>query len=333
MQSVPDRPCVEKLQPFRPRSTNNSLNHKDFVGILFALVAPLLIITCVVLAISFRTKLTVWVPCAVFAIIIVIAMVIVLVTTPTVVLYPLSTPIVMRHQTPPVFADAVEKFALARTLEEAAPAIQQEYQNFKKLTEDGRGLVATKDTFGTSNVAIGEGGVQENEWRLFNIKLGKQYMPGALDYFPALCAELAKPEASDVVGCVLSILQPGVRIPPHVGYSKSVIRYFLVLDVPSTDPDQCFLCVNGTRYTFQEGKVSVWDDTFPHMVENNTDKTRALVYFDVNRPNLSKFETKLADASKYAFFNSGLVAKQAKVQRRRLVDIGLMTDVSKAKAI
>jgi len=72
-------------------------------------------------------------------------------------------------------------------------------------------------------------------------------------------------------------------IPIHVGYYKGIMRYMLPLIVPD-DRENCFLWVNGLKYSWENGKGVLWDDTYPHKVYNNTNQNRILLYMDIVRP-------------------------------------------------
>lgn len=80
-----------------------------------------------------------------------------------------------------------------------------------------------------------------------------------------------------------SILAPGKIIPLHRGVTKGLIRGHLGLVVPP-EPDRCFMDVGGVRCTWEEGRLLVFDDTFPHAVSNLTDHERVVLLFDFPRP-------------------------------------------------
>jgi aspartyl/asparaginyl beta-hydroxylase (cupin superfamily) len=86
----------------------------------------------------------------------------------------------------------------------------------------------------------------------------------------------------------MSMLDGDTEIPMHTGYFKGLMRYMLPLQVPQ-DREKCFLCVNGLKYTWQEGVGVLWDDMFPHRVENRTDEVRIVLYMDIKRSNRPSF--------------------------------------------
>jgi len=80
-----------------------------------------------------------------------------------------------------------------------------------------------------------------------------------------------------------SVLAPGKHIPPHRGPYKGVLRCHLGLMVPEPN-EECWIEVGGERAHWQEGHCLVFDDTYKHQVQNNTDGMRVVLFIDVLRP-------------------------------------------------
>lgn len=80
-----------------------------------------------------------------------------------------------------------------------------------------------------------------------------------------------------------SVLSPGKHIPLHRGPYKGLLRCHLGLKIPEPKQD-CWIEVGGERATWQEGECLVFDDTYKHQVQNNTDGTRVVLFIDVIRP-------------------------------------------------
>jgi ornithine lipid ester-linked acyl 2-hydroxylase len=81
-----------------------------------------------------------------------------------------------------------------------------------------------------------------------------------------------------------SILAPGKIVPSHRGITKGLIRGHLGIVVPSSDPAECYMDVGDVRCTWREGKILLFDDSYPHGVGNHTDQERAVLLFDFPRP-------------------------------------------------
>ena len=89
-----------------------------------------------------------------------------------------------------------------------------------------------------------------------------------------------------------SILAPGARLPTHRGPYKGVLRLHLGLLIP--DPEKCGIRVGDDVRHWQEGKVLIFDDTFPHAAWNDTDRHRVVLFVDLMRP--SRFPANLVNA-------------------------------------
>jgi beta-hydroxylase len=166
-----------------------------------------------------------------------------------------------------------------------------ELNNLLEQTNNGKDIRHTRTSFGNQNAIIGSDADENRAWRIYHIRLGKSFTKHGLKNFPILCKTLEK--CPEVVACSISIIDEKTYIPMHVGYFKGVIRYMLALKVPK-EKDKCFLCVNGQKYVWTEGEDILWDDIYPHRVENNTLENRVVIYMDVKRP-LNKILSHLRD--------------------------------------
>lgn len=80
-----------------------------------------------------------------------------------------------------------------------------------------------------------------------------------------------------------SVLAPGKRIPLHRGPYRGLLRCHLALMVPEQRA-RCRIEVGGEWATWEEGRCLVFDDTYKHQVENDTDGVRVVLFIDVLRP-------------------------------------------------
>ena len=142
-------------------------------------------------------------------------------------------------------------------------------------------LVATKDTFNGENAYIGSGSTKDgNTWRIHLVKVMNGFCKDAAIHFPILRACLL--QRPEVLSCAVSVLEPGVKIPMHMGYHKGILRYMVAVDVP-TDKTGVWLNVNGLVKHWEEGRDFLWDDMYPHAVYNTTNQTRVVLYMDILR--------------------------------------------------
>ncbi len=80
-----------------------------------------------------------------------------------------------------------------------------------------------------------------------------------------------------------SVLAPGKHIPLHRGPYKGLLRCHLALIVPQPAQD-CWIEVGGERAHWMANTCMVFDDTYKHRVENNTDGLRVVLFLDILRP-------------------------------------------------
>jgi beta-hydroxylase len=84
-----------------------------------------------------------------------------------------------------------------------------------------------------------------------------------------------------LVLAMFSIMDPGTYVPLHKGVSKALLNGHLGLDVPAGD---CRIEVGGETRGWENGKLLILDDTFPHQVWNNTDERRVVLLMQIRRP-------------------------------------------------
>jgi beta-hydroxylase len=120
---------------------------------------------------------------------------------------------------------------------------------------------------------------QNEKWRLAMLKIyGKN--TDLCKFFPVTCSIINK-----IPRCRLSmfsILEPNKKIPKHKGSSKCVLRYHLGLIIPK-DYENCSITINNERRVWEEGKDIIFDDTFEHFVENNTNEQRVVLFLDIQK--------------------------------------------------
>jgi len=207
---------------------------------------------------------------------------------PIVLMYAVSQFATRSKRTPAVMTnDALEpeEKALIDDLESNYPEIKEEV--YKLLAHQN--FTLTKDTYDKQNTHIGSdtrlyckgGQCVEEGWKLHNVNVGELFNPAALEHMPTFC-DLAKRHGDTMISSVVSLLPGKTKIPPHVGYSSLVKRLMLAVEVPEPS-DRCYLCVNGEKLTWTEGKTFMWDDTYPHGVWNETESRRLIIYMDVLR--------------------------------------------------
>ena len=85
---------------------------------------------------------------------------------------------------------------------------------------------------------------------------------------------------------LISILKPGTHIPPHHG----MINTRLICHIPLVVPKGCRLRVGAETREVVEGQAMIFDDSFEHEAWNDGDAVRALLLFEIWRPDISEDE-------------------------------------------
>lgn len=85
-----------------------------------------------------------------------------------------------------------------------------------------------------------------------------------------------------VNGAMLTILPPGGKLTRHLDPLACSLRYHLGLKTPNDD--RCYINVDGRPHAWRDGEAILFDETFIHFVENETDQPRLILMCDVERP-------------------------------------------------
>lgn len=85
---------------------------------------------------------------------------------------------------------------------------------------------------------------------------------------------------------LISILRPGTHIPPHTG----MLNTRLVCHIPLVVPAKCRLRVGCETRDVVEGKAMIFDDSVEHEAWNDGDAVRAVLLFEIWRPEISDDE-------------------------------------------
>ena len=131
-----------------------------------------------------------------------------------------------------------------------------------------------------NNNDIGFNSFFKRGWKRFYLKWYDQPLPSA----QALCprtVELLK-SIPAVKGAMFALLDPRSHLNPHRDPFAGSMRYHLGLVTPNSDA--CFISVDGERYFWKDGEAVLFDETYIHFVENNTDETRIILLCDIERP-------------------------------------------------
>lgn len=130
------------------------------------------------------------------------------------------------------------------------------------------------------NNDIGFNSFFKRGWKRFYLKWYDQPLPSAQALCPKTVALL---EATPSVnGAMIALLSPRSHLNPHRDPFAGSLRYHLGL--VTANSDDCYISVDGNRYAWRDGEGLMFDETYIHSVENNTDVTRLVLLCDIERP-------------------------------------------------
>lgn len=134
-------------------------------------------------------------------------------------------------------------------------------------------------------------------WSAFYLWKGGAPVPENIARCPSVMAALADAPLCRIPGrtpsVLFSLLRPGARIAPHHGFTNA--RF--ICHLPLIVPEGCAMRVGAETRAWTEGKACAFDDSIEHEAwNNNPDRLRVVMIFDVWRPELSETERELVSA-------------------------------------
>ena len=134
-------------------------------------------------------------------------------------------------------------------------------------------------------------------WSAFYLIKSGEIVEEAARRCPATLKALKAAPLTDAPGrtpsVLFSLLRPGVRIPPHTGYTNAR----LICHLPLVVPEGCGLRVGNETRQWEEGKALVFDDSMEHEAWNGSARPRVVLLFDIWRPELTAEEQELVAAT------------------------------------
>jgi beta-hydroxylase len=92
-------------------------------------------------------------------------------------------------------------------------------------------------------------------------------------------------------GAMFALLPPGGRLVAHRDPYAGSLRYHLGLVTPHADT--CKIFIDGEPYFWKDGEDVLFDETYIHCAENESDVTRLVLFCDVERPMTNGLMTRI----------------------------------------
>lgn len=159
--------------------------------------------------------------------------------------------------------------------------VLEETHNFEKIRKEVSELLKKNniDCFSKYHSTDLDNNSIEKCWKWFPLLDHKSWHKENCKSLPYLSKLLSG--NSNIVSASISIIEPGMKIPPHRGYMKSVLRYHLGIIIPKDKKP--FITVDNQKYYWKEGEGIMFDDMYIHYVENPSGYRRAVLFIDVLR--------------------------------------------------
>jgi hypothetical protein len=179
-----------------------------------------------------------------------------------------------------------ETFPWIVELEAAAPAMRDEIE---RVLADEQGVEPyVRET--ANRASRGHSLLNDARWSAFHLlKDGERVEENAvrcplimrlLELLPIPHIKRRSPMA------LISILRPGTHIPPHNG----MLNTRLICHIPLVVPPGCRLRVGAETRDVVEGQAMIFDDSIEHEAWNDGDAVRAVLLFEIWRPEISEDE-------------------------------------------
>ncbi|WP_027967555.1 aspartyl/asparaginyl beta-hydroxylase domain-containing protein [Halomonas halocynthiae] len=117
-------------------------------------------------------------------------------------------------------------------------------------------------------------------WKRFYLKWYGASLPSANLLCPRT-VELIN-SVPEVKGAMFAMLPPGAKLVKHRDPYAGSLRYHLGLVTPNSD--DCYIDVDGEVYSWRDGDAVIFDETYLHYAENNTEHNRIILFLDIKRP-------------------------------------------------
>lgn len=166
------------------------------------------------------------------------------------------------------------------------PELLKIKENWKVISEEAQQLYdqgyfdQTNKPDSTAYYDIGFRTFYKYGWSKFYLK----WYGYTHDSAKALCPktiEILK-DVKSVNGAMFSLLPVGSKLTRHLDPVACSLRYHLGLVTPNSD--SCFINVDGQNYSWRDGEAFMFDETYLHYANNNSDKYRLILMCDVERP-------------------------------------------------
>lgn len=161
------------------------------------------------------------------------------------------------------------------------PELQPLQSNWEEIKKEGEHLLKlTEIKSSDSYDDAGFNSFFKTGWKRFYLKWYDDAHPSAKVLCPVTTGIIN--QIPGIKAAMFASLPDGGRLPQHRDPYAGSIRYHLGLSTPNQD--SCFIDVDGTRYSWRDGEVVLFDETYIHYAENKSGENRIILFCDIERP-------------------------------------------------
>ena len=117
-------------------------------------------------------------------------------------------------------------------------------------------------------------------WKRFYLKWYGATLNSAKELCPVTTQLVS--QVPSVKGAMFAMLPPGARLVKHRDPYAGSLRYHLGLVTPNSEA--CHIDVDGEKHSWKDGEAVMFDETFIHYAENQTEQNRIVLFLDIKRP-------------------------------------------------
>lgn len=161
------------------------------------------------------------------------------------------------------------------------PELQLLRKNWKVIREEAQKLVEQGHIKASENFDdAGFNSFFKTGWKRFYLKWYQDFLPSAQSLCPKT-VELLKSTPS-VNAAMFALLSKKGKLVTHRDPYAGSLRYHLGLMTPNSE--KCRIIVDGIPYAWKDGEDVLFDETYIHTAENDTEQDRIILFCDVERP-------------------------------------------------
>lgn len=162
------------------------------------------------------------------------------------------------------------------------PQLQVLQDNWQVFREEAMKLAeaAANEPLPEKRVDVAFNSFLRRGWRRFYLKWYDEPLPSARTLCPK-STELVE-SIPGLRAAMFAVLPPGGTLMKHRDPYAGSLRYHLGLVTPNSD--NCMIWVDGEPYSWRDGEDVLFDETFIHWAENQSDTSRIILFCDIERP-------------------------------------------------